>query len=614
MQESAFEDPPWLIEREGAGYVQVTELLYSIAEHADGHRTVQEIADAVSNVTGRTVSADNVRQLATTQLVAKGLMPTADGRVIGNAAGSRSLLAMSLRAKVIDPDALRPFTRVLQALFWPPVLGLIVVLSVLAIGWVFFVHGVAAGARELLYAPALMILALTVTALAAGFHELGHAAAISYGGGQPKGMGVGLYLVYPAFYTDVSDNYRLTRWGRVRTDLGGIIFHLVFVLGVIGAYALTHWEPLLIFVVLLLLDAFHQLMPLVRLDGYWTLADVTGVPDFYSYMGAFVRRFLPGKSDQPSRLPKLKWWGSLVFGLYMLIAVPLMLFAIFTMLRSAPTILATGWDSGRQQFGALEQAAGSGQILGSVAAFLQLLVLILPAVALVYSILRFARRIGTGVWNWSKPTPTRRVVGALGTAAACAGLVYLWAPSLPFSGGRSGPLYGPTSSSFMPIQPETRGTVFDAVGAQQPEWTFPAEIPSEKPSIAGSPEPAIGPAGTPAPTRGTAATPMTTPQATLEATVIATPDATAASVPTAAPTAPGAPVSAPAKPAAPTTPVPTPATVPTSVSAPTQVQSAPTQGPAPTSASAPTRVATPTAPTSGSSRAPATSPAPILPP
>ena len=41
-------------------------------------------------------------------------------------------------------------------------------------------------ARSLLYAPALMIVALAVTALGAGFHELGHATALTYGGGRQK--------------------------------------------------------------------------------------------------------------------------------------------------------------------------------------------------------------------------------------------------------------------------------------------------------------------------------------------------------------------------------------------------------------------------------------------
>src|SRR3954447_5874053 len=104
MRESAFVNPPWLIEREGEGYVQVTELLYRIAEQADGQHSLEEIAESVSQATGRTVSADNVRQLAGTQLLAKGLIATADGRVVGASAGSRSLLALSLRARMIGPD------------------------------------------------------------------------------------------------------------------------------------------------------------------------------------------------------------------------------------------------------------------------------------------------------------------------------------------------------------------------------------------------------------------------------------------------------------------------------------------------------------------------------
>jgi putative peptide zinc metalloprotease protein len=46
-------------------------------------------------------------------------------------------------------------------------------------------------------------------------------------------MGVGLYLFYPVFYSDVTDSYRLGRSARVRTDLGGVYFHLIFALGLI---------------------------------------------------------------------------------------------------------------------------------------------------------------------------------------------------------------------------------------------------------------------------------------------------------------------------------------------------------------------------------------------
>ena len=46
-------------------------------------------------------------------------------------------------------------------------------------------------------APLLLVFALAVAS--AGFHELGHASACRYGGATPGGMGMGMYLVWPAF-------------------------------------------------------------------------------------------------------------------------------------------------------------------------------------------------------------------------------------------------------------------------------------------------------------------------------------------------------------------------------------------------------------------------------
>jgi putative peptide zinc metalloprotease protein len=167
-----------------------------------------------------------------------------------------------------------------------------------------------------------MLILLGVIVVSAAFHELGHAAALRYAGGQVKGMGAGLYLVYPAFFTDVSDNYRLPRWSRVRTDLGGFYFNLIFAIGVMALYLLTGQEFLLLIILLINLEIIHQLLPFVRLDGYWTLADLTGIPDFFSQMGAFWRSILPFKRWQGRKLPELKWWGKASFALYTIITVP----------------------------------------------------------------------------------------------------------------------------------------------------------------------------------------------------------------------------------------------------------------------------------------------------
>ena len=56
---------------------------------------------------------------------------------------------------------------------------------------------------------------------------------------QAGRIGVGIYLVWPAFFTNVTDSYRLSRAGRLRTDLGGVYFNLIFMLGLAGVYAAT---------------------------------------------------------------------------------------------------------------------------------------------------------------------------------------------------------------------------------------------------------------------------------------------------------------------------------------------------------------------------------------
>ncbi len=80
-------------------------------------------------------------------------------------------------------------------------------------------------------------------------------------------MGAGIYVVWPAFYTDVTEAYRLDRGGRLRTDLGGVHVNGLVVLVTAAAYAATSYEPLLLLCFLLQIQVLQQMLPLLRLDG-----------------------------------------------------------------------------------------------------------------------------------------------------------------------------------------------------------------------------------------------------------------------------------------------------------------------------------------------------------
>src|SRR5215208_5622025 len=225
----ADQEPPYIARRADGQVIQLAPLLYLIAELADGQRTNEEIAAAVSEAIKRGVSADNVRQLVDERLRPLGVIAPADGSE-PELQKADPMLALKLRAALVPERVVNAITKVFKPLFLPPVVLAVLAGLVALEVWLFAYHGVAQSMREVLYSPALLMMMLGLVVLSAAFHECGHATACAYGGARPGVMGAGLYLVWPAFYTDVTDAYRLGKAGRLRTDLGGVYFNVIFIL------------------------------------------------------------------------------------------------------------------------------------------------------------------------------------------------------------------------------------------------------------------------------------------------------------------------------------------------------------------------------------------------
>jgi putative peptide zinc metalloprotease protein len=416
MKESAFKDPPWLASRNGK-FLQITEVLHRIAEHATGDKTVEDIAQSVSRGYERPVDAAEVSQLLATNLIPAGIVEGANGAAQEQASDGPSPLQVQMKMKMLPPAAINVFTGALSVLYWPPVLIAVLIAALATQYWVFFVHGLGSSLHETFFESGMLLAVLGIVVASAAFHEFGHAAALRAGGGRVGGMGAGLYIVYPAFYTDVTDNYRLPRWSRVRTDLGGFYFNLIFGLGLTGLYFLTGEEVFLIGIAIIDFEIVHQLLPFIRLDGYWALADITGIPDFFSQIRPFLRSQLPGWVPFPKgqELPPLKTWAKLFFWFYILTMVPLLLFLFFLIFRTLPRIIATAASAFAEQAETLPDAVNNADVLLVVGTVLQMVLLVLPAIGATYLFVRLTYKFLHGVWNWSKPTPQRRVAGALAT-------------------------------------------------------------------------------------------------------------------------------------------------------------------------------------------------------
>ena len=443
---SGYRRPPALARRADGQVVTLTPLLHQTLAAVDGERTVAEVADAVTRSSGRLVAPGDIRQLVDTTLRPLGLLRTADGSE-PEVRRASPLLSLRHRKVITDPVLTRRVTAPFAVLF-SPLIVVPVVLAFLAIsGWVLFREGLAAATAQAFQFPSLFLAVVVVTVLSAGFHEFGHAAAARRGGATPGAMGFGLYLFWPAFYTDVTDSYRLGRGGRLRTDLGGLYFNALVVLLAFGVWWLTDWHALLLIVATQVLQMVRQLAPLLRFDGYHVLADVTGVPDLYQRITPILTGLLPGHWRQPEATA-LKTWARVVVTVWVLVVVPMMIVSLLLMVVSLPRLVATAAVSVHAQWSDLTRDLGGGDILGVLARGLAIIALVVPLLGIGYVLVRLVRRIATGVWRRTEGRPVRRGLAALVAVALVAGLGWMW---------------WPTADRYRPVRPYEGGTVFDAV-------------------------------------------------------------------------------------------------------------------------------------------------------
>jgi putative peptide zinc metalloprotease protein len=424
---SGYREPPCLARRVDGQTIQLTSLLYWVLEAIDGRRDLDDIARAVSERLGKQAAPDDIRFLVEKKLRPLGLLREADGTE-PDVQKANPLLALRFRIVLSGERATRRLTAPFAALFTPLIVLAVLGAFVGVVGWLLLAEGIGGGARQMIYQPGLFLLMFFLAAASAAFHEFGHAAALRYSGGTPGVMGAGLYLVWPAFYTDVTDSYRLPRSGRLRTDLGGLYFNMVFAVAIFGLWAATRFDVLLVAIPVLLFQMVQQLLPVVRLDGYHILADLTGVPDLFARIKPTLRSLKPG-TDPDARVTALKPWVRVVVTGWVLAVVPLLALALLFAVVNLPRLAATAWDSLALQWQSIGAARQTGDPLGMAAGALSIAALCLPVLSSVYVLGRVTLRAGRAAGSATAGRPLLR--GPLGVAglAAVVGLAWVWWPN-----------------------------------------------------------------------------------------------------------------------------------------------------------------------------------------
>lgn len=153
-----------------------------------------------------------------------------------------------------------------------------------------------------------VLLMLVVFVVVKVLHEAGHALTARYFGAECNECGVMLLMFTPVLYTNVTDSWVLPRWQRVLVSAAGIIVELVLasVCCILWWYASAGVTKAILLNVMMLCSVNTLLFngnPLLRFDGYFILADLTGIPNLAARSSARLQAvlidLLTGKSAVP---------------------------------------------------------------------------------------------------------------------------------------------------------------------------------------------------------------------------------------------------------------------------------------------------------------------------
>jgi hypothetical protein len=421
LQGGAYDRDQWLVERYGS-FIQLTELLYRIAEHADGERNSAAIAAEVTAATRWIVTADHVDQLLAAKLAPLGIVMPRGAEIATfepESERARSPLQLAAQTPVLGPRAIEPIARLLHPLFNNLVVLALFSAILGAHVWLFTSGDIWSGVTQMLFNPGLVLAVIAIVLASDVVHEFGHATALRHGGGRARGMGFGMYLIYPALYTDVTDAYRLGRAARVRTDLGGVYFQALFALALIVLSVVLGAPCLMVAVFLIDLEIARQFIPVVRLDGYWLLTDLLGIPDAFTEIRAALVR-LARRGGRAGRLSatRLSVRAQRLLAAYALITTGVVATVIFLAARRMPDVVATAEQSLARLGEQLQLVLGNGEYILAAVVVVQMLTLAIPLAGvgfLAYTLLKLPIIVGR------RRLRARRATRAAGAPAAVPG-------------------------------------------------------------------------------------------------------------------------------------------------------------------------------------------------
>ena len=257
-------------------HIKMSPLAYKIFRLMEEGETVEEIKNRIKSDLGISLSVETISYLY--ESIVQRVQSITD-----SPSASESMRGFFLRRDLVSAHRVVKWSSYLSFFFTLP-FKLLWLPLIMVVSWKvvlpFHAEHLTGGAWIIGYL--LFVMSLLV-------HELGHSTALLRHQAQPGKIGVTLYLIYPAFYSDVTNAWLLPKWQRVEVDFGGIYLQglLAILYGV--TYLLTDASSLQIATVLIIYTMAFNLNPILKFDGYWLLSDLFEIPNLHAQIFHFPK-------------------------------------------------------------------------------------------------------------------------------------------------------------------------------------------------------------------------------------------------------------------------------------------------------------------------------------
>jgi hypothetical protein len=169
----------------------------------------------------------------------------------------------------------------------------------------------------------------------------------------------------------------------------------------------------------------QQLLPSLRFDGYFILADLIGVPDLFRRIGPVLRSLIPGRPADPM-VRGLKRGARVTLTAWVLLMVPLLIVELSITILNAPSLATTFARSLVDQATDLVQQAGRADIPAALLSVISIILLVLPMAGLSCILLITGRKLVRSVIAANRRRPVLWLPSAAMAVLLVAGLAVHW--------------------------------------------------------------------------------------------------------------------------------------------------------------------------------------------